>query len=253
MNDMPNPRPDPSGELRASPAELQAIAVRMRGLDRGAVPPVDAAWIERVVVAATVGVAAHPAPVRALPRWRQFAAAAVAFCGLHTGAIAMSTVAVGAAVAVAVAVWPDERYSLETMSLATAVELLQRPDESDAARAAALLATMLHVKVLAQELMNLRGDGDSNPGVRDEAAVQILRLGAQLRSVPAPSSGCQRPASMPISRRDGRPVVAAAEVQAIADEACELLACVQVMASPSELLEDQRAVLLQRLEAYLFP
>jgi hypothetical protein len=112
---------------------------------------------------------------------------------------------------------------------------------------------MLHVKVLAQELLNLRGDGDSNPGVRDEAAVQILRLGAQLRSVPAPSSGCQRPASMPISRRDGRPVVAAAEVQAIADEACELLACVQVMASPSELLEDQRAVLLQRLEAYLFP
>jgi hypothetical protein len=32
-----------------------------------------------------------------------------------------------------------------------------------------------------------------------------------------------------------------------------LLACVQVMASPSELLEEQRAVLLRRLEAYLFP
>ena len=247
---MPNLRPDPSGELRASPAELRAIAVCMRELDRGAVPPVDAAWIERVVVAATVGVAAHPAPVRALPRWRQFAAAAVAFCGLHTGAIAMSTVAVGAAVAVAVAVWPDERYSLETMSLATAVELLQRPDESDAARAAAagLVAVAIRDQVEAWQSAIADAGAVSHP-----AALALERLkSAMRRSVDELRAEHRLPG--PGQRQMAYVSQAAAAVPA--DESaqtCDLIAELRMAPQPGPQLDEVRAVLLQRLRLHLGP
>lgn len=248
MNDMPDQRPEPSGEVLASPAELQAIAVRMRGLDRGAVPPVDAAWIERVVAAATVGVVTQAAPVRALPRWRQFAAAVAAFCGLHTGAIAMSTVAVGAAVAVAVAVWPEERHSLETMSLAMAVELLQRADESDAARAAAAVLVAIAIRDQVDAWQRTIADaGAAAPpaaAALDRLRRALRRSDADLRAEHAWPGPGQRPLAVAASAAGGAP-------SDDPEQACALLAVLRLAPQAGPQLDDVRASLLQRLRFHL--
>lgn len=248
MNDMTKHRPDSSGAAAPSPAELAAIAARLRRQDPAAAIPVDAAWVERVVAAATA--AAKP---RSAPRWRQLAAAVVAFLGLHAVTAVASTAAVGAAVVVGMSVWPEGRNSRETMTLSMAVELLERDDQPEQARAAALAMVMLTVRERARALQAVRDDASAAASLRAESGTQLARIAALVQT---PCSASHPAVVMALALPvDFTMAAGGAETTPgrIGTDACALLA--RVMAAPlaAETLQSARAALLLRLADFVDP
>lgn len=241
-------RPDSRSAEAPSPAEFAAIAARLRRQDPAAAIPVDAAWVERVVAAATA--AAKPRPA---PRWRQLAAAAVAFVGLHGVAAAVSTAAVGAAVVVGLSVWPEGRNSRETMTLSMAVELLERDDQPEQARAAALGMVVLTIRERARALLAARDDVTAAAPVRAEAGAQITRLVTLVQApvgVPHPAVVAARALPVDFTPSAGSDVMGVGQ---IGDEACALLARVLIAPLGAATLQAARTALLLRLADCLDP
>lgn len=241
-------RPDFHGAAAPSPAEFAAIAARLRRQDPAAVIPTDAAWVERIVAAATA--AAKP---QSAPRWRQLAAAAVAFLGLHGVAAAVSTAAVGAAVVVGMSVWPEGRNSRETMTLSMAVELLERDDQPEQARAAALLAVAQKIRARAERLLVARDAAQSTVEDRTEADAQLASLATLVhRPVGVLHPDVVAALALPVDFAEAD-VAQAMTVNATGRDARALLA--RMMAAPlaPETLQAARAALLLRLAEFLDP
>jgi hypothetical protein len=238
-----------AGAKTPSPADYHAIAAQLRQAEAAQATPVDPAWIERVVAAAVAGVrASRPQPVA---RWRQLAAAAVGFLTLHAGAVAMSTAAVGAAVLVAVSVWPEGRNSLETMTPSTAIELLGRADQDDEARAAALVAVVTTIRARAQQLLAVRDDAQATAADRAAAGAQVMRLRAQVQQPSAAWRDARVAGAAAPVLTDVVGETAPVDIQAAGDAACALLAHVQAAPFATAGLQDMRATLLSRLDDLL--
>ncbi|MFN9755934.1 MAG: hypothetical protein ACK58X_05905 [Planctomycetota bacterium] len=238
------------------PAELRAILARLRQAEGRAVAPVTSAWVDRVVAVATAdatppsAVAAPPAEVarpRRVAPWRAVAAATLAFLGLHAGAVAMSAATV---VVVAGLVWPERRNSLQTMTPEDAIELLQRIDQPDDARARAALHVASQLRANLGDLLRVCDDAAASPVARAAAEMGLGRVRSRLLQ----PAGTPWSATQPIGllRADARVhIVDAATAQVATEHALALIVLLQGAPVPGRQLQEMQSAMLNRLRDYV--
>jgi hypothetical protein len=236
-----------------TPADMRAIDARLRAArDTGAVP-VDPAWVERVVAAATAPSAATT-PERLRASCRRAAAAALMFVSLYGGTIALTATAVGAAVVVFDLVWPQARDSRSTMTPAMAIDLLWRADQADGARTVAATAAVLRVRALAEALRATASDTEAAADDRAAAVAGLAQIAAALRHAASDAQSAAAGAAAWSDPGHAEPAIAsAADARAAAAQACALVALLHAAPAPGPQLARAQTALLHRLSDYLPP
>lgn len=162
-------------DLAAAEQQLAAVAVE----DTPAVRP---EWIEATV--AKAGGTDAPAPAAAvLPRragwWpavQRFAAAVVAFIGLHSAAAAATAAVATVAVVAVTMLWPEGRDSRTTMSYELALQILMEPTALLDERQAAIHETAGNVARSLHALQQASTSGMASGALQAEAAAGFAEL-----------------------------------------------------------------------------
>lgn len=167
-------------DLDVSDADLAAAEQQLAAVAVEEAPAVHPEWIEATVAKAKAPAAAV-LPRRAgwWPAVQRFAAAVVAFIGLHSAAAAATAAVATVAVVAVTMLWPEGRDSRTTMSYELALQILMEPTAMVEERQAAMHETARNVTRSLHALRRTSTNGMASSALQagaDDGFAELARL-----------------------------------------------------------------------------